>query len=98
MYLASPLAAPYFNAAQLSYTGYLANNQLHLTGTFENGLTYDLVIYSVIGSKIYNGDFTATGTTEHIDIGRDLNPGIYIVRLTQRSDPSFNQVIKVVKQ
>jgi hypothetical protein len=86
------------NAPQLSFTGYLINNELHLNGTFESGKTYDVVLYSVIGSKLYTGDFGATGTAQMIDIGRDLSPGIYIVSLSQRSDPSFNQVIKVVKQ
>ncbi len=98
MYLASPLAVQAVKTSQLTYTGYMLNNELQLTGTFEIGTDYQVTVYSIIGSKLYTGDFTANGATQRIDLGRDVNPGIYIVSLTQRNDPSFSQVIKVVKQ
>ena len=99
MYLASTEGVSYLNAAsQFNYTGYIQNDELQLTGTFDNGRTYDVVIYSVIGTKIYTGDFTASGNTQRIDMGSDVKPGIYIVSLTQSNNSSYSQVIKVVKQ
>ncbi len=98
MYLASPVAVPKATAPQLIYTGYMTSNQLQLTGTFDNGAAYHVTVYSIIGTKIYTGEFTAGGNTQRIDLGRDVNPGIYIVSLMQRNDPANNQVIKVIKQ
>jgi len=98
MYLTNSLAVQQTAGAEGAFTGYLVDDQLNIRGNFESGKTYNVAVYSVIGNKIYNGDFTAGGQVQHVDIGRDLSPGIYMVALAEPGTPSFKEAIKIVKQ
>lgn len=98
MYLGAPTAVNNIGSSPQELNGNINNNELLLTGTFEPGVTYDLVVYNIIGTKMFTTAFTASGGALRFDMGRDINPGIYVVSLNMRNDPSSRQIIKVVKQ
>ena len=98
MYLAYPASVRIFNSTNNMYSGHLNNNELILTGSFEYGKMYEVVIYNLIGTKIYTAEFTAYGDPVRFDIGKEVVPGIYIVSIMQKNDASSREVIKVIEQ
>lgn len=99
MYQADALRVSLLNTATpFSYSGSMQYDDLQLNGTFDIGHKYNVVAYNLTGAKIYTGDFTAWGCSERLDMGHDVIPGLYIVNLTQQDNPSFSQVIKVVRE
>jgi len=98
MYLAMPEAVNQVGNTHPTYSGYMNNNELVLTGGFETGKSYQVEIYNLIGTKMFTGDFTASGNYKSFDMGGRVVPGIYVVSIVQKNDPSSRQVIKVVQQ
>jgi len=98
MYLANPTAVGHISAAQQSFSAFLNNSDLTVTGGFEAGNVYEVTMYNIIGSEIVKQDFSTTGNSYRIDANRQLSPGVYIVSIAQKNDPSTKSVIKVFKQ
>jgi hypothetical protein len=98
MYLATPSAVRNLGSQQPDYNGRINNNELVLTGPFENGAAYDVIVYNIIGSKVFTSSFTAYGNALRFDMGRQVNTGIYMVSISQKNEPASKQVIKVMKQ
>ncbi len=98
MYLAVAASVKNPSATTATFNGYLNNTELILNGDFEYEQTYDVTIYSLIGSTIYTDEFTAYSTSMRFDIGRRIAPGIYIISIRQKGESSPGDVIKVLKQ
>ena len=98
-YLAAPTGvAQLSNNAANTYTGYMHNEQLDITGPFVSGNAYDVVVYDLIGNKVSVNELVATGSSQRIDMQETLPPGIYIVTITDKNNPAARNVIKVPKQ
>lgn len=97
-YLSAPVAVPDVNKNDISFSALLTNNELQINGDFENGQTYEVVLINMIGSRIYTTEFKAYGNHVRFDMNRNVTPGIYVVSIVQKGDPSSKHVIKVVKQ
>lgn len=98
MYLASPVGISGPSIPQSAYTAYLKDNELLLQDDFEAGKVYEVVLCNMIGTRIIDQDFVATGNTQRIDISKAISPGIYIVSLRVKGEPGTQQIVKVVKQ
>ena len=98
MYLTSTTGIKDLNSIQSNYQCYLHNSELLLTGDFIYGKIYTVQVYNIIGEKIYSNEFTSNGSSQRLDMNRQLNPGIYIVSIIQKDDPSSNGIVKVLNQ
>jgi hypothetical protein len=98
MYLALPLNASNVNNDHIAYSGYFDNSGLQINGSFEYGSVYDVVLYNIIGTKVFSEEFPASGTSRHFDVGGNLREGIYIVSITPKEAPSSRALFKLVKQ
>ncbi len=81
-----------------AYNGYLDNSEHLMVNGFEAGRSYQVTLYNVIGNKLHSESFTAAGSQQRFDIGRQVAPGIYIVSIASRTEPYGTTVIKLVKQ
>ena len=97
MYLSIPSGLSVFNSGELNYAGYLGNNELLVTGPFDNGRGYEIELYNLIGKKVLSYEFTAVGNVQRFETGSNVSPGIYIVRVIPQNDPAAQEVIKVIK-
>jgi hypothetical protein len=99
-YLAAPTAVRNVSGQQrATYNGHITSNELTLTGDFEIGLPYDIIVYNMIGAQVFTTSITAYSNTPlRFDMGKQINPGIYMVSITQKNDPTSKEIIKVVKQ
>jgi len=65
---------------------------------FELDKSYTVVVYNIIGSKVFVSDFSAADNSLRFNIARPLNPGIYLVNITMKNEQSAAPgVIKIVK-
>lgn len=96
-YLSLPTGFATVQASARDYSGYFNSNDLIITGPFENSNTYNVVVYSIIGNKIVSRDIASPNGAQHVDVGRTLSPGIYLIGITIHGDPSFKEVIRVYK-
>lgn len=92
------ICAIYLNGCETNYTGFLRNNELLLKGRFENNKTYNVMVYNLIGTKVFSNEFIAHGSEQRFDMNKQVNQGIYIISITQKNAPSSNELIKVIKQ
>ena len=97
MYLLPPEGVPTVKGTQAIFTGYFDNSEHLLVGGFEAGKDYRVVVYNVIGNKVFSENFSATGSSERFDLSRRVNPGIYIVSISMKTEPYGSSVFKVVK-
>ena len=86
------------NKHQYVYSGYFDNaGDLVLSG-FELDKSYTVVVYNIIGSKVFVSDFSAADNSLRFNMARPLNPGIYLVNITMKNEQSAAPgVIKIVK-
>ena len=87
-----------FAAGQGAYNGYLDKNEHLFVNGFEAGKNYQVTLYNVIGNTIFTESLAASGSQQRFDVGRQLAPGIYVVRITAKGDPNGTAVIKLIKQ
>jgi hypothetical protein len=80
------------------FNGHITNNELLLTGGFNEGVVYEVIVLNMIGAQIFTTTFTAYGRTLRFDMAKQINPGIYMVSIGEKNDPSSKEVLKVVKQ
>jgi hypothetical protein len=81
----------------VTYNAWFDDNTLQVSGEFEGNKTYEVVVYDMIGSKIFTRQFVGNEQRQSFDAGRQVTPGIYIVSIAQPDDPSTRQVMKIVK-
>jgi len=98
MYLTVPSGIKNFSSSQNDYTACITNNMLVLTGIFEYGKQYEVAVYSIIGTKIFDRNFTAYENAQRFDMERQVKPGIYMVSITSVNDKESPVVMKVIKQ
>jgi hypothetical protein len=55
-------------------------------------------VLNIIGAKVLSGEFSASGNMQAFETDKELYPGIYMVRISQKNDPSFSEVLKVIRQ
>jgi hypothetical protein len=80
------------------FTGYLHNNELTISGALETGKVYEVVLYNLIGGKMFTGIFTARSNIHVFQVEKSLIPGIYIVDISSKDDASARAAIRVIKQ
>ncbi len=78
-------------------SGYFDNSEHLLISGFDAGKEYQVVVYNIIGNKVFSENFSATGSSERFDLSRQVNPGIYIVSISMKTEPYGSSVFKVVK-
>jgi len=95
-YLAGTTGIENIAAIQPGFSGYMDNNELVLNGAFIAGMPYEVIMFNVIGNKVFEKEFTGSGSQERFNTGQ-LAAGIYIVSIAQKNDESSREVIKVIK-
>jgi hypothetical protein len=98
MYLVTPTGIGNLAGHTDSYTGHIENNELVLTGDFEHGKIYEVVLYNIIGTVVYKATFAANDNTVRMETEKRIKPGFYIVSIASRDEPGSREIIKLVKQ
>ncbi len=97
MYLLPPEGVSTVKGLPSIFNGYFDNSDHLIVSGFETGKEYQVVVYNIIGNKVFSETFSAAGNSERFDINRQVNPGIYIVGITLKTEPYGTSVFKVVK-
>ena len=97
MYLATTTGVQNVSNNIPQYKAWFDDNSLQLTGNFEANKNYEVVVYDMIGAKIFSQQFTGNSDNKHFDINRQVAPGIYIVSIVQTDDLSSREMSKIVK-
>ena len=97
MYLVPSEGVTNVRGPQSLMTAYLDNSEHLFVNGFETGKGYQVLLYNIIGNKVFTETFTATGNSQRFEVGRQINPGIYLVRITMTEEPYSTSVIKIVK-
>ena len=97
MYLSPTSGVKNLNSYQASYSGFFDNAGHLVVEGFETEKNYTVVVYNIIGNKVFSQDFSATDPAQQFDVTA-LKPGIYLVYVTAKTGAVTNpQVFKVVK-
>jgi hypothetical protein len=94
-YLASDESVPTRNMVKENFNGCIQNNELILNGGFINGVVYEVKLYNIMGSILDNSEFISSGSAQATSISSQIIPGIYLVGISQKDNPSSQQIIKV---
>jgi len=97
MYLASLESVSTLTQDIISCNAWFADNALLLTGNFVSSKNYEVIVYNMIGVKIFTSSFIGNNNRQQFDINRQVPPGIYIVSVENVNDPSSRQIMKVLK-
>lgn len=65
----------------LQLYGAVNNNILLLRGDLKQGKKYGVQVYNLNGQNIYKSDFMGQGETAAVDLNRNIEPGMYVVKL-----------------
>jgi len=98
MYLSIPTGLKTLSSSPNNYTAWINNNELMLKGSFANGTAYEVAVYSIIGTKLFDEEFIAWNNAPKMDMGNSVSPGIYFVSIRSREYPADQGIVKVVKQ
>ncbi len=97
-YLLSSTGVGNVKSSQNNFTGYLDNSEHLIVNGFESGKNYQIVLYNIIGNKVFSDDVFTSGSLHKFDIRHEISPGIYILRISEKGDPnSVASVVKVIK-
>jgi hypothetical protein len=73
------------------------HDHLSLFGNFDGGKSYDVNLYDVVGRKVFTGSFIANGNAATLNLGNQVNSGLYFLNLSTQNTPASKEVIKVIK-
>ncbi len=97
MYQAASTGVEQVAAANASWRGHIADNQLTLYGDLVNGAAYHVSAYNIVGEQIIDEQFIAHADHQRFASTRHLSPGIYVVSISPADNRAQRHTIKVVK-
>ena len=95
-YLSSVAGIQNTEMNSLNCTGYFNKNDLILNGNFLTGAVYEVTLFNLQGVAVYNAGFMATGKQLAFNLNCLLSTGLYVLRITGKSEDSGNDLIKVI--
>ena len=74
------------HSTSLNLSANMENNQLSLSGKFENGNVYEVMLLDTHGRRIYSKRFIGSTTEQRFDISGNLNSGEYTVTVKDKGN------------
>lgn len=82
--------------APMVVTAIFSGNELVVTSGTEKGQQYNLVLYNLAGTKIYQNTFVG-GEQQRFSINNALMPGMYILTMDMPDKPGHAGITKLIK-
>jgi|ERR1043165_4801830 hypothetical protein len=70
----------------LSLSAMLENNRLFISGNFETGKLYEVVVYDTFRQKVYSKSFEGSHAAECFDIDEELKSGKYTIAIRLKGE------------
>jgi hypothetical protein len=87
----------YVTPETLHMYGAVNNNILMLRGDLKQGRKYAIKVYNLSGQDIYRSDFMGQDNVAAIDLYRNIEPGLYVVKL-QETETANTAILKLSVQ
>ncbi len=68
----------------LNLSANLENNRLSISGNFENGKLYEVIMFNTKGQRIYSRSFMGNSAEKRFDIAGNLISGEYTIAVKQK--------------